>query len=548
MGPVRVIGLTWVLALSCACGESQVTQEAPALPIEAMEMAAMERLVPTDAVAIVAGHSLAELDQAIIDAAQSSQLGLTVASHLLRQLPGWPREIYLDLNRPFLIAIRPMKGLSWPAPVLILPVSSVPLAETFEPGLTLCVDGDYIGVSADKDYVAGGVPSALAASLPAGHIVARARLGELLAPLRPMVMGMAAMVAASQPNTMAGPEAAAMSSASVRMVFDTMEAIPSVEAGLTLANGHIVLDGTFAVSEDSALANIPPARCDTLDDMVGWLDGDAPIHMVTAMDAGAYAKVMADWMLGTPGMWPEASEDALMEYLATIQVLGSRCGYVFAGDMDFTEDGMELAYQFEAQDPNGMVELMSQLTLANYKLAGGPTTQIDSTMEGGWAVAEASVDMNSSLDQLALAGSMEGASAAKMMRSMYGGDGVMRMSTRASAERVIMTIGGQDPAHSADGRPLRGGSPPQAIADALTRLEGADTRIAMHLDYISLFGSMASFMGDVPGMEQLPLERLADADPVSMSLWTGGKGTHWTFGMDFDLDALGEVIRSFDRR
>ncbi len=548
MGLGRIIGLATAVAVSCLCS---ATPLAAAPAVQASDPAAMQRLMPGDAVAVVGAPSLAALDQAIAALAQAAQSRIKGASGRLSQLRGWPKTIQLDHSRPLLVAVRPMQGLSWPDPVFILPVTEIPAVNSYAPGSALYIDGDYIGVSQDASYAPGGSASPLADSLPEGHVAARAHLAELLGPLRSAATAMMAVVAASQPSGlegMGGMDSAALISAYTGLVFDAIEATPLVEAGLTFADGHFTLDGLCSVREGSALADIPPASCDKLDEMVSWLDAGAPMQIVTAMDAGAYAKVLSDWMLDTSGIWPQASEDDLMEYLATMQVLGARCGFVSVGEMDFSEYGMEFAYQFEAEDPNGMVELMSQVMVMGYQLGGGQGTQATSTTEDGWTISETSVDMNASLDRLGLPDTRANAATQEMVRKVYGGDGVMRFSTRASADRVTMVMGGQEPAGVAASRPPASGQAPEQIAFALQRVDGAHTRMAMHLNYTSLMVSMFSLMSESPELNLPPLDRLKGAEPVSLIVWAGGKGTQWNFGLDFDVAAMARLMQLVTER
>jgi hypothetical protein len=530
--------LALVAALPLACSQEPAESSMQA---SAADLAALGRLVPEDAVAIVATPSLTSMDAVFAEMARHFENERFVMSDQLEGLPGWPGADLVDGSLPLAVTLGPIMGLVPPSMTVILPVSDVDAASRRLTGLTVHTDGNYVGISVDPGYTPGGVASELAAALPHGQLVMRADPQALLGPLRPTAELMAPMAMAGQQMSFGGMDPAIMGEIYVKLIFDLLEGMERVEGSLTATDGRVVVNGLADMHERSILANIPPATCDSLDEMMGWMEDDSGIQMVAAVDARAFAEVTSRFMLETMDIYPAASEDDLMEYLATLQVLSARCGHVFAADGDFSPEGMEFSYLIEAQDPNGTVDSMTAFMREGFEFMGGRTADVETLLEDGWAEAKLSVDMNEFLESMTETGDAEqDAVMNEMFKEMYGGDGVIRYKAQAADGRIMLSTGGA-PERTPESK---GGGAPQDVVAALARIEDADTRLVMRMDYARLMNSMTALMSAMPGMENLSM---SSSSPVPLTMWAGGKGTRWTFGTDFDLGAFARMMKSMTR-
>jgi hypothetical protein len=543
MGILRKSVLAIVVLLTAACSQDSAIGS----QVTAADLAAMGRLVPADALAVIGTPSLAELDAALAGMLGSFGQQPPDLSAELASVPGWPGSAEVNRSLPILVAVRRAQGLAPPPLVFILPIEDADAASNGSATLSVHVDGRYVGLSDDASYVPGGVPSPLAESLPAGQLAMRADVNSLLTPLRPMAELMAPGLGAIQPGVVGGMNSAAMISAYVRVFFDAIEATQSVEAAVSFVDGHLIVEGDVDVLAGSMLADIPPASCDELDEMVGWLGDESAMQMVSALDSRAFAELTKEMMLSASEIWPSTTEDDLLEYLATLQVLSAHCGHVFVGDMEFSSDGLDCSYLFEAQDPNGLVELMTEFMREGFEFFGGRGASVETSIEDGWARSELAVDMTDLIAASATGDPEVDAAMAEMMLQMYGGDGVIRYTTRASDGRVVLSVGGNE-VSAARARPSSSNGPPPELVEALERLSGADTRVVMCLDYSRIIASMAGMMAVMPGMETLRPEALELADPVPLTLWLGGRGTRWSFGFDFALDAFARMLTNVGPR
>jgi hypothetical protein len=531
--------LALVAALPLACSQEEPLETS--IQASAADLASLGRLVPEDAVAIVATPSLASMDAAFAEMARHFENERFVLSDRLEGLPGWPGADFVTSSMPLAVTIGPIMGLVPPSMTFILPVTDVEAVRRRLAGMTVHADGGYVGISLDAGYTPGGSASELASALPEGQLVMRADPHGLLGPLRPTAELMAPMVMSGQQVSFGGMDPAIMGEVYVKLVFDLLEGMERVEGSLTATDGRVVVNGLADVRAGSILADIPPATCDSLDEMMGWMEDDSGIQMVAAVDARAFAELSSRLMLESMDIYPAASEDDLMEYLATLQVLSARCGHVFAADGDFSPGGMEFSYLIEAQDPNGTVDSMTAFMREGFEFLGGRTAEVETLLEDGWATANLSVDMNEFLESMSETGGAEQSAAMnEMFKEMYGGDGVIRYKAQAADGRIMLSTGG-----AAERTPdSQGDGAPQDVVAALARIEDADTRLVMRLDYARLMSSMTAMLSSMPGMEDISM---SSTGPVPLTMWLGGKGTSWTFGTDFDLGAFARMMKSMTR-
>ncbi|RKY20611.1 MAG: hypothetical protein DRQ55_07085 [Planctomycetota bacterium] len=538
--PLAVALLTLAL---CACGdEAAEPRRFSAPPADPADLEAMRRLVPTDAALVMGAPSLAVADQALADmSALFGGRAPSLLQPLAAALQGTLFERFIDHDRPLLVALAP-SGTS-AEPVIVLPVTDAAALRAGLEGVTIHEDGRYLGLSRDPTYTPGNALAPLTAPLPDGQLALRADLASMLAPLRPMAELMVPSMAAQAPaGSMGGMDPAALMSAYVRFVFDGAQAVDSIELGLSMLDGSLDVSGQVDVVPGSPLADIPAAQCDTLDEMVAWLDGGAAMQMVCAIDAGAFAQATRGWMLETVDVWPDTSEDALIEYLATLEVVSRRCGHVFVMDGEFSPGGIDCAYLFEADDADAFVDTLSVFMQQGLEVIGGRAVELIKSSRDGRPSTELVVDMSAMLES----SGDDDPAVDQILRQMYG-DGVMRYVTTAGDGRVVMAGGTRSESASARLDAPRG-NPPQSLLRALDQLDGMHTRAVMRMDYGRMFTTIAGLMQGMPDMQPELVERLRTEHEIPLTLWVGGLGRRWRVGSSLDLAGLAELIKSLQAR
>ena len=540
---VRRGALPLLLLGTITCGD-QGGADTPAALAPVVVSEAMLNLVPQDAVIVLQMPSVSVLDAALASfgaaIGASGSLSLTAFEELATT--SWWNH-YVDLHRPALTAWRPGVYGDELSAVSIYPTTDAAAASAALRDESIHIDGSYVASSPDANYVPGGSPSPLARDLPPGHISLRADVSALIAPVRPMLETVMTMAIAQSAASSAGPmDMAALMDAYFEMTLAALDGMITAEAGLRLDGGRLTLEGSVQVSEDSPLANLPSADCGSLEELVTYVDAGAAFQMVMAVDASAFADASHDIMLRTADAWPESTEDELYEYLATLRLMGKRCGHVFVSDGSFGESGMQASYLFgagEGEDTQQFAEQLIGFMTSGVSFMGGNQVSTNAVEIDGLAATEIIVDI-SDMPIMPTGNATTDEAALKTFESLVGASGQMRYVAAATQGHVVVTATTGD----VEGRLLReAGTVPEALAGALAYVDKEDTRIVFSIDYARMLRDMAPFFATLTPGADSPFDAIREEDTLPVTFALGGSGTTWRFAIVADLDDLGRISR-----
>ena len=519
----------------------------PPAPPQASAPEALRRLVPGDAVLVLQLPSLAITDEAWgrLSRTFGEDRPRSVLSGLTDLLDVRVDAQLVDRARPLMLVLRPLGMLGSVDPVLLLPVTDDARADASLGSAVVQASEGYVALAA-TGYELPDAPAPLGADLPPGHLSLRADLPGLFEPLWPAIRGVVQLIkaqAASMPTSTM--DMVALYDAYPRLLERAVASTQAFEAGAWYLDGQLVFDAQIEVTPDSGLADIPPASCDALEDMLGWLDDGAALQMVVGMDARAFAELMQEFMLELVDVYPQADEDALLEYVASFQVLAARCGHVFVADGRLAPEGLAFSYLYEADDPQRLAEAVDTNMRAGLALSSGHAAVSESTSVGGRPAVRFDVDLSGSVTSPGADPALQ-AALEDMLRRMYGGDAHMRWVTTPLADRVAVISGDDAAAQARIERPAN--APPADLLAALDNLGEVDTRCVMRMDVARLLVGMGRFMTGFPGMEHNPFEQLDERVSAPWITSLGGKGRTWRLVSALDANALGALRHPTGRR
>ncbi len=512
-------------------------------PDDEADRADVAALLPQDTAVVLRTPSLDAFGEFVRAAPGSDDGDRGSRDRMWLYASGWHAWHLVDEARPVYVALRPWRALGGEPLVLLLPlrggapdevIAVLGALEALEAsGWTLHPRGGYVAVSREP-FTPGGAPASLVDEEISAPLELHGDVAAWLGQARAAVIALTALVGAqADAGTGDTLDVAAANRAQVDELFDLLAGVREATVGLAFRDGHLVVDGRLAVTAESPLAAVEPARCDRLDDVLATLDPDAPMHLVLAIDAPSYARyerrrlLFAEKALAGRGV----DEDAAYESSALLQLLAARCGHVSAGQAAVLDDRIAYVQVTDAEDPEALVDLVARYFATNYEMLGQGVERTRETVDG-WTRELLRIDVSEMAELFdRTMGSSEFLADAGDL--FYGPDRTVALAFQASEGRVTTTYGVTGDASPV---PTRGGGPPPDLAAVLRRLDGLDMRFAARADY----GRLLSVM-DWSALRPEGLADGATAPPdrsVPVLAWAGGGGRDWVFGLDLDVEGL----------
>jgi type II secretion system protein G len=514
----------------------------------------LAKLVPVGTVVYVQAPSLERLGAAIhktvaaFSAEAAEKFDVDSMLHDM-QMPGSGTE--LDKTKPiaFCLLFSPTPDAE-PTPAFLVPAMS---PEAFARAVvasgkhaTAHVDGGYVLVSESPDVKSGSVAAAIATGLPAGEVVARIDVKQIVDRFRPHIeMGLGqleAMAAGMPPQATNGMNVAPFMKLYVDGIRSVIDSGQSLDLALRLDGNRLEIASALTVLDKSALAEFGSKEKTDAKALARFVDAGATFQMVAGVDQAMLMKRMKPMLDAVFAMYPEPMRAGFQKLGGSFDELAAQMGSGMCVSGDLGGGGLRYACYVRPRDPAKLLAIyrtmlssmpgMSCDEVKDGNIAGVPVTRwrvrFDTKVffdaQGSTVPAESTTQLRT------------------MMEKMYGKDGLaFTFATQGDVTAIV--IGGDDAyLGGALARLSANGKPPASIARALDQVGSFNPCFAMSYDLGKVMHGVQEMMGG--SMQGMPLDFPNVSASITVS--AGVDGRVWRGAMSADLGELGAAVHAIE--
>jgi hypothetical protein len=540
-----------------------VLSSLPALARQEATTETLGKLVPTGTVAYVQVPSCERLVAVARQVSELFEPGSSASidpEMLLGSMNLGEAWQHVDQKRPFGVAFG-FAGPEEQEPVatLLVPVDSVAdfvtaLEEMPFPHATTTGTG-YVAVTMAKSVSHPSRSDSIVARLPAGDLVMRIDLEQVIARFRPQIdAGLREIEhesAAATATPVAGFDARPMVGQyfeGARAVIDSADVL---DIALRLQDQGLEIQSALATLPGSVLAGFASKEKTDASDLARYLDPDASWSLITGFDmAGMYARFHTLFAAAV-GIYPEPMRPQIEAWQARMPELVALCKNAIAASGDLSPKGMRSACVMKTSDGKKLSELYRSMlvSMPGIKIEG-PT---EATLEGiaieRWRIkVDASTlfaaGQGASADPDAKPDPASAKAFEETMKAIYGEDG-LSLAIGSKGDVATFVLGGDEAYLAKSLARLHGGGGgvPGEMRRRLDEYKALSPFYVGRYDYGAMMRWARTLVGSQGGASEL----VPDFDLV-MTWWGGVDGPIWRNGVSFDLDKLARSFRELQAK